>query len=410
MITSALKKLYQKINAKVVHGLEKERMPYKEQMEYLRKFPEPKDDFERSFYKYKCFSEYCYFKRKWILVFYNLGAMILLPSVYSKLKKADRNDQPINRVDAVIENVPRLPNVDVIPEELLGKYGAIKEVDHINYAESCLTNRADEIYKELKKHYFFHFYFRMIVLQKLGQFSMYLKCYEPKAIVFYSCEREFSGPLQALLCERSGAEYISFMHGDYLSTLSFAFQRYSTYYVWDEAYQKMFEELRCGCPMPIYRPRKLKGIAEVLDEEKCSYFTTYYFSDETRAEATIIHEIFSKFENYGLKTKIRPHPRFSDIKMLQEVFHDIEIENPGEYSLGDSITNSLFTVGLNTTVLSEAYFSGKKVVMDDLSNIDKYKQLDERGYVMTRRPHLLLSQLKEKLYKKYDDKYAFYKQ
>lgn len=409
MIISALKELYRIINSKAVHGVDIERMPYNDQMEYLKRFPDPRDDFEGSYFKYKCFAEYCYFKRKWILVFYNIGAMFLLPFVYSKMKKANNSKRLIEKVDAIIENVPRLPNADVIPEELRDGFRTIKEVDHIEYTDSCLTDKANEIYKELRKRYFFHFYYRMIVLQKLGQFSMYLKCYAPKAIVFYSCEREFSGPLQALLCERSEAEYISFMHGDYLSTLSFAFQRYSVYYVWDEAYQKMFEELRCCCPMPIYRPKKLKGIAEVIDEQKCSFFTTYYFSDETRAEAEIIHEVFSEFKKYGLRTKVRPHPRFSDLEMLQDVFYDIEIEKPEDRSLGDSITCSLFIVGLNTTVLSEAYFSGKKVVIDDISNVDKYKQLDERGYVMTRRPHMLLSELREKIYRNYDNSYAFYK-
>ena len=247
------------------------------------------------------------------------------------------------------------------------------------------------------------------VLQKLGLFSNYLECYQPKAIAFYSCEREFSGPLQAMLCEKSGAEYISFMHGDYLSTLSFAFQRYSVYYVWDESYIKMFQDLKCSSPMPVYRPKKLKGIATVLKEEECEFFATYYFSDETRDEATKIHEVFEKFEKHGLRTKVRPHPRFSDLEMLKEVFCDIEIENPSECGLGESITKTLYTVGLNTTVLSEAFFSGKKVVMDDVSNIEAFNGLAERGYVMINRPHILLSELENKLYLDYGDNYAFYK-
>ena len=89
----------------------------------------------------------------------------------------------------------------------------------------------------------------MIIMQKLGQFSRYLECYQPEVIAFYSCEREFSGPLQSLLCERSGAKYISFMHGDYLSTLSFEIQRFSLYYVWDESYIQMFKALKGASPM-----------------------------------------------------------------------------------------------------------------------------------------------------------------
>lgn len=409
MIISTLKNIYKKINDRVVRGVDEEKMPYKMQMEYLRRFPNPKDDFERSYFKYKCFCEYCYYKQKWILIIYNIGAILLLPVIYLKFKKAGKEKCLIEKVDAVIENIPRLPNTDFIPENFLEKFKTIKEIDHIDYSESFLSEDADCIYRELRRRYFFRFYFRMITLQKLGQFSRYLVIYQPQTIVFYSCEREFSSPLQTLLCERNGAKYISFMHGDYISTLSFAFQRYSIYYVWDESYKRMFEVLKCASSMPVYRPKKLKGIARLIDEKKCTYFATYYFSDETRDEATKIYDVFKEFEKYGLRTKIRPHPRFSDIAMLKEIFNDIEIEDFQKYGLDDSITRSLYIVGLNTTVLSEAFFSGKKVVMDDVSNEGKFKELDERSYVMLKRPHILLSKLKKELYKEYDEKYAFFK-
>lgn len=409
MIISALKNIYKKMNAKAVHGMDGNRMPYGEQMAYLQRFPEPKDDFERSYFKYKCFCEYCYYGKKWTLAIYNLGAMLLLPSVYAKLRKANKNVELIDKVDAVIENIPKLPNTDVVPEELREGYSKVKEIEEIDYSEALLTDVGEGIYRELRRRYFFRFYFRMIVLQKLGQFCGYLKRYQPEAIAFYSCEREFSGPLQTQLCERSGAQYIAFMHGDYLSTLSFAFQKYSKYYVWDESYIRMFEALKCEAPMPVYRPGKLKGIARAIREEDCEYFATYYFSDETKAEATRIHEVFDRFEKCGLRTKIRPHPRFSDTDMLRKVFSDIEIEDPAKCSLSDSVTKSLYTVGLNTTVLSEAYFSGKKVAIDDISNPEKYRDLDARGYIMMRRPHVLLSRLRDELHEEYGKNYAFYK-
>ena len=409
MIISALKDLYKRINSRAVHSVEEERMSYKMQMEYLGHFCEPRDDFERSYFKYKCFCEYCYYKRKWILVIYNIGAMLILPFVHTNLKKAKKSGNQIEKVNAVIENVPRLPNTDVIPDELVNRFESVKEIDHIDYSESFLSERAEEIYQELKRRYYFKFYFRMIVLQKLGQFSRYLECYRPEAVVFYGCEREFSGPLQSLLCERCNAQYISFMHGDYLSTLNFAFQRYSLYYVWDESYKTMFDELKCASPMLLYKPRKLSGIAAAIEPEKCRYFATYYFSDEIRSEAEKIYEIFKEFEAFGLRTKIRPHPRFSDITMLKEVFCDIEIEEPERCALGDSITKSLYTIGLNTTVLSEAFFSKKEVVIDDVSNPEKYMQLDLRVYLMIKRPHILLSELRGKLYNQYEKKYAFFK-
>ena len=123
MLYNFIRKIYKSINAKAVsnNGVEKERMPLEQQRAFLASFAEPKDDFERSYYKYQCFFEYCYYDRKWQKVIYNIGAMIVLPFVRWKFKK--KQVTPYGKpADAVIENVPRLPNADVIPEELKGYF------------------------------------------------------------------------------------------------------------------------------------------------------------------------------------------------------------------------------------------------------------------------------------------------
>lgn len=409
MLAVTLKNIYKKINLYGVHGTENERMPYDKQMEYLSTFKNPKDDFERSYYKYKCFCQYCYYKSKWLLFVYNVGSMVLIPFLHMKLRYRNKIVPSNNKIDIVIENVPSLPNHDIIPEELLNNYSQIKEITSINHFDTYINDQAEEIYRELTRRYFFKFYFRIIVMLKLAQFSSYIEEYHPNAIAFYSCEREFSGPLQTLLCEKCNAKYISFMHGDYLSTLCFAFQRYSLYYIWDKSYHDMFKNLRCSFPVRLYSPGKLQGIAANLKERDCRYFATYYFSDETRKEAMKIHDIFGKFEAVGLRTKIRPHPRFSDIEMLKKVFSNIEVEDTSMCDLSESISRSLYIVGLNTTVLSQAYFSKKTVVIDDVSSIVKYRELDKRGYIMIKREHVLLSELSKNIYKSYDENYSFFK-
>ena len=410
MLYNFIRKIYKSINAKAVsnNGVEKERMPLEQQRAFLASFAEPKDDFERSYYKYQCFFEYCYYDRKWQKVIYNIGAMIVLPFVRWKFKK--KQVTPYGKpADAVIENVPRLPNADVIPEELKAKYTNVYDLTEINYGECYLDETADNICKELKHRYFWHFYFRLIVMIKMALFNSYIERYSPKAIVFYSIEREFSGPLQTYLCEQKGVRYEAFMHGDYLYSVCFAFMRFSAYYTWDEAYNRMFEELRCQFPMTTYVPEKLKGIAEKLDEHDCKYFMTYYFSDETRKCAEVVRDIFDEFRKAGLRCKLRPHPRFSDMEMLGDVFRDYEIEKPREYSLASSITETLYTVGLNTTVLSQAYFSGKTVVIDDMTMPAQYQELADKGYIMMNRPHLCLSEVLGQIRDgcPYDESYQF---
>ena len=90
---------------------------------------------------------------------------------------------------------------------------------------------------------------------------------------------------------------------------------------------------------------------------------------------------------------MRPHPRFSNLDFIQKIFKDIEVENYLEYNLDDSISDTLYIIGLNTTVLSQAYFSGKKVVIDNISMKNNFRDLKEKSYIMINRPHILLSNL-----------------
>ena len=413
MLANLLKNFYKKINYNSVHNPENIRMPIDEQRKYLQKFAEPKDNYERSFFKFKCFCTYCYYKKKWIILLYNIGAALIYPIIFKILKTRGKKmgEKSIESFDAVIENVPNLRNDDIIPEELMSSLKKIKEIKSIDYKNACLSKNAIEICKNLEKRYFWYFYFRLISMIKIAQFDEYIMKYNPKKIIFYSCEREFSGPLQTLLCEANNIEYISFMHGDYLYSISFAFQQYTKYYTWDLAYNKMFKNLKCKSHFIVYLPKKLTGIAENIDKHECEYFATYYLSDETRESVEKIYQILNLFEKMGLRCKVRPHPRFSDINMLKNVFKNILIEDVIECSLQMSITNSLYIIGLNSTVLSEAFFSNKDIVIDDISMPDKYNELKEKEYIMLERPHMVFSDLIDKLKNnivEYDNSYKFY--
>lgn len=412
MLIELLKKFYRLFNVDAVHNPTYQRMPIAEQKAYLAKFADPKDDYERSYFKFKCFCEYCYYQRKAILILYNIGALFAYPVIFHRLKSAGANKKKAQtKCDAVVQNVEFLRNYDVLPDEFADSGKNIVEIEKIEFGKAYLTKNGIDICKQLKKKYFWQFYFRMIVMMKLAQYNQYLYDYNPDAIVFYSCEREFASPLQTMLCEREGSRYISFMHGDYLYNLCMAFQKYSHYYTWDEVYNRMFLELRCEFPTTVYQPPKLNGIAKRLDERECKYFATYYFADETRDKVERIRAVYREFEAAGLRCKIRPHPRYSNIPLLKEVFEGVEIEEPKEYSLADSITESLYTIGLNTTVLSQAYFSDKKVVIDDISSPEEYRDLQEKQYIMLNRPHTLLSSLAEevKTQNLYDESYGFYR-
>ena len=410
MISGILRKIYANIGVKTINNPKNVSMSIDEQMRFLNEFPDPKDDYERSFYKYKCLCKYCYEKRRWLLALYNIGAGILLPFVTYKLKKNIKKCKSENHYDAIIENVPRLPNDDIIPDEIKHFYDSSLEVNTINYMEGVISGEAITICKVLRKRYFWKPYFRLICLFKLGFFNKYIIENTPDAIVFYSYESEFSGPLQTLLCERNSVKFISYMHGEYMYQLYFAFQKYSKYYIWEDSYIDFFKLLRCDFPIEIYTPIKLSGIARAIDAHRCKYFATYYFSNESIHEAEAIHDVFSRWSDLGLRCKIRPHPRYSNIEMLSNVFSDIEIEDVKAVTLSDSLTYTLNIIGLNTTVLSQAFYSGKNVIVDDISNMLLYEDMKKKRFPPLFRDHIVLSEKIKEVESiiKYDKTFDFY--
>ena len=96
--------------------------------------------------------------------------------------------------------------------------------------------------------------------------------------------------------------------------------------------------------------------------------------------------------------------------MLKEIFpNSIEIEDVRRCSLADSLTESYYITGLRSTVLSQAYFSGKQIVIDDLSMRQEYLELKRRKYIIISRPHQLLSEIAESVKNgmDYDETYRF---
>jgi len=57
------------------------------------------------------------------------------------------------------------------------------------------------------------------------------------------------------------------------------------------------------------------------------------------------------------------------------------------------LENTKYVIGLNTTVLSEAYVEGKQIVIDDLSDKERFLDAKRRGAIAFKKKHLLLSEL-----------------
>ena len=69
------------------------------------------------------------------------------------------------------------------------------------------------------------------------------------------------------------------------------------------------------------------------------------------------------------------------------------IENPKDISIFDSINKTDKIVSRFSTVLFQAYSMNKKIVIDNVSDIEQYNKLKEVGYIMIEKEHELLSDI-----------------
>lgn len=392
-----LKKIYQSVNNRQIHGYSAS-MPIRKQIDFFNSFPTPKNDYERSYYKYICFCKYCYYKKLWKIKIYNAICFFIYYPAKMFFQNRSHYNNNVIIYDAVIQNSPSLPNKDIIPKELLDRYNNYIEIKEFDYNNIFLDDEAIEILSVLDKQFPNEYYFRFINMIKLGLFCYYYAKYKSKAIILYSREREFTSPIQFLYCEKRRIKYISFMHGDYFFQLCFAFQKYHYYYLWDKSYNNMFKNIGCVYTERLYFPDKLKLTISCNNNQTPNFFATYYLSGEGVYQMKSICASLRVFETNGLKCKVRPHPRFKDMNLISSIFKEFKIEDIDNISLVDSLSDTTYVIGLNTTVLLQASYANMNIVIDDCSNKSEFNELKLKSFSVFSKKHILLSELIKKTY------------
>ena len=72
------------------------------------------------------------------------------------------------------------------------------------------------------------------------------------------------------------------------------------------------------------------------------------------------------------------------VNVLKKYVPESEIELPWEVNILDSISNLEYAVGSYTTVLVQAYLSGKKILLNDVTFKRRFGQLKDYGYILTK--------------------------
>lgn len=355
-----------------------------EKMEYIYSFPEPRSDFDRTLYQYKCtMKRWTWYQR----IMVNVGATVTLVPYYLKLYNTKVKKKEF--CDAIFFS-DRI-SVDTIPMSVQRKYPNTKV---LRLGENMILNWSDLkfIFENIVLRKVTPYYLLKLIF-KLGMISYAIKSYNPKAIISYS-EESFTTSLMTKYCEKQNIEYIGIQHGERLFELKLTFFRCSKYYLWDEYYIKLFSRMRCELSQFIIeQPQTLKF-------EKCSLLQTrkvdftFYLQDETTETISRIYEYVKILQDKGATVKIRPHPQWTDLKLLNKFSYNI-IQSCKEVDLVASLSGTCYAVGRCSTVLFQAYNVGIPVVIDDISDPNEFYELEQSCYILLNVPHVLLSNIGE---------------
>ncbi|MEL7654819.1 MAG: hypothetical protein AAGU75_02805 [Bacillota bacterium] len=361
------------------------------QKQLLSAFPEPKDLFTRSYYQYQC-----QMKRKAAVfgVVQNIAALVLLPVYYLILASRRKESMQQARGEHAVFFTDGI-SVQTIPDCLRVEYN---EILPCKLAEEMYIGKQEKkMLSVLFMQYWYSPCFLFKCMLKISMYAATIEQYNPRAIISYS-EYSYTSSVLTEYCRLRGVEHINIMHGEKLFNIRDTFVQYDRYYVWDEHYINLLTDLRADKEQfRIAVPHSVKFDCKRKDEPIYEY--TYYLGEEKTKEMLTIRDALLRIGVPSSRTCVRYHPRYSKVKEIKRIFTGFQIENPAEVPLDISLSRTRHIVSLFSTVLYQAYASGKEIIIDDVTDKLKYEKLKKLRYIMLEKPH---GKLSEYLYNRED--------
>lgn len=340
------------------------RIPVEKQLAYIDKFREPKNDIERSYFQYKAQM----FLNGWVttlvinFVSYFLLFLILFKSV-------DRTNYSLEKRDLIYLLDGK--SETIIPKSLKNETKSHLEIKN---PKMLITNYEKKVLIKLLKKYFFSPFFILKCVENIGKYHLIVTMYSPKAVV--SCiEYNFSSSFLTNFLETKGIEHINIMHGEKLLYIRDSFFRFTKFYLWNKHYIDIFRKLRADKSIFIIEPLHSNLIIQTFDVD-----FKYYLTYENRKQIKSIYHLLEKLAAEGYTYKVRFHPRYSKLKLL-EIYFKNNIENPYDCSLYNSFKETKYILSLYSTVLSEAKSMHLNIVIDDVTDEKRYNKLSKMMYI-----------------------------
>ncbi len=359
-------------------------IPVDVQKDFLQKLGSPHDDIDRSFKQYQCQK---LFTRKWKTFLLNMFSLILAPILLLVLLTKGL----FVRKGAKIEAIASFPlAMNIFPVELLREFDA----DETQWAKgrSLQINDVSFLMKIFVRG-FLNPYFVCKSLYILSSYSDMITKHTPKALLAH-CEYSFTSSLLTAYCHKKGVLHINTMHGDKFFYIRDSYTHFDRFYVWDEHYKSLLLSMMAeSSQFRFFMPEFLKFDCAKYENKDYYADYKYYLQINTEDELKTILGSMKCLERSGASYKLRPHPRYSDMSRLLQLTDESHIEYPQQVSIQESVANCKCVIGSFSTVLTQAYYSGKGVVLDDITYKERYEKLRDMRYYLSNKETLKLSDL-----------------
>lgn len=345
-----------------------------DQKRFLYSLKEPKDDYDRSLKQYLCQNYFISYKIKIRVL--NIVSFIFVPFAVFVLviKRIACHHVAEKQAIMTFKGMP-----EVVPDSLRNKYN-IFEVSYDEGASLSFLDLGFILKMQLRFVRYPYFVFKNMM--KIACYSVFIKKYAPKAIITFG-EYSFTSSVLTSYCHSHNVKHIDVMHGEKTFFIRDSFFHFDECYVWDKHYVELFKKLRADeKQFHVEIPPSIRINCEKYYNKNSYADVKYYLAVYTENELVSIISQMELCKEKGLTIKYRPHPRYSDMILLKKYVSMDEIEDTKNVPITESISSLKYAVGSCSTVLTQAYFSGITVVLDDVAYEKQYHELIRRDYIL----------------------------
>jgi len=351
-------------------------------LEYINHFKEPKDDVERSYNQYRCLMK-LYGKVYSVLI--NIASAPLAWYYYLFIKTTEEQKSQDEELAIFLRDGKPC---NILPDEVIRKY---KFINADPETGSELSAKDRKYIRGIIKRYPFAWHFVLKVILKIALYRYLINRYSPVSIIVCN-EYSFTSSVLTDYCHKNNTVHIDVMHGEKLLYMRDSFFHFDECHVWNEGYKELFGLMRAEkTQFHVSIPGSLRFESQNSIEKSVDY--TYYLAAEDEDTLRRISDAMKRLRIREKVVAIRPHPRYSKMDIIKDIFSDFEIEDCNEISIEKSVLRSRNAVSLYSTVLNQAFHNGVNVIIDDVSNNEYYRKLAKLRYVMLAEKHILLSEL-----------------